>query len=88
MDGCLHLYTTCPAMCLEGATFISSSPWGGITRGAVPGPSRRPTVVAVVQLLSRVRLFAIPWTAARQASPSFTVSQGRPAMGLENLFPR
>ena len=27
-----------------------------------------------VQLLSRVQLFAIPWTAARQASPSFTIS--------------
>ena len=28
-----------------------------------------------VQLLSRVRLFATPWTAARQASLSFTMSQ-------------
>ena len=27
------------------------------------------------QLLSRVRLFATPWTAARQAALSFTVSQ-------------
>ena len=88
MDGCLHFYTTCPAMRLEGAMFISLSPRGNITRGAVPGPSRRPAVVAVVESLSCVRLFAIPWTAARQASPSFTISQGRPAMGLENLFPR
>ena len=30
---------------------------------------------AVVQLLSHVRLFAAPWTAARQASLSFTISQ-------------
>ena len=29
----------------------------------------------VVQLLSRVRLFATPWTAARQASLFFTISQ-------------
>ena len=29
----------------------------------------------VVQLLSHVQLFAIPWTAARQASLSFTLSQ-------------
>ena len=29
----------------------------------------------VVQLLSHVRLFATPWTAARQASLPFTVSQ-------------
>ena len=28
-----------------------------------------------VQLLSRVRLFATPWTAARQASLSFTISR-------------
>ena len=30
---------------------------------------------AIVQLLSCVRLFATPWTAARQASLSFTISQ-------------
>ena len=29
----------------------------------------------VVQLLNQVRLFAIPWTAGRQASLSFTISQ-------------
>ena len=87
MDGRVHFYTTYPVMRLEGATFISASPWGGITRRANPGPSRRPVVVADVQLLHRVQLFAVPWTAARPASPSFTISQGRPAMGLENLFP-
>ena len=32
-------------------------------------------VVVLVQSLSRIRLFATPWTAARQASLSFTVSQ-------------
>ena len=31
--------------------------------------------VVLIQLLSRVRLFATPWTAANQASLSFTVSQ-------------
>ena len=31
--------------------------------------------VVVVQSLSHVRLFATPWTAARQASLSFTISQ-------------
>ena len=37
----------------------------------------RPSVIAVsvVQLLGRVQLFATPWTAARQASLSFTISQ-------------
>ena len=31
--------------------------------------------VQSVQLLSHVQLFVTPWTAARQASPSFTTSQ-------------
>ena len=31
-------------------------------------------VVVVVQLLSRVQLFVTPWTAAHQASLSFTIS--------------
>ena len=35
------------------------------------GPSR---LAAVVPSLSRVRLFATPWAAARSALPSFTVS--------------
>ena len=30
---------------------------------------------SLVQLLSRIQLFAIPWTAPRQASLSFTISQ-------------
>ena len=33
-------------------------------------------VVVVVQSLSRVHLFVMPWTAARQVPLSFTVSQG------------
>ena len=37
-----------------------------------PGPWKND---AVVQLLSRVQLFATPWTAACQAPLSFTVSQ-------------
>ena len=32
-------------------------------------------IVVVVQLLSHVRLFETPWTAACQASVSFTISQ-------------
>ena len=30
--------------------------------------------IVIVQLLSRVQLFATPWTAAHQASQSFTIS--------------
>ena len=33
-------------------------------------------MAVVVQWLSCVQLFAAPWTAARQASPSFVISQG------------
>ena len=41
-----------------------------------------------VQSLSRVRLFAIPWTAARQASLSFTVSQPLlKLMSIESIMP-
>ena len=36
---------------------------------------RRQSINLVVQLLSQVRLFATPWTAARQASVSITNSQ-------------
>ena len=42
----------------------------------------------VVQLLSCVRLFAAPWTAACQASPSFTVSQSLlKSMSTESVMP-
>ena len=41
--------------------------WDGIIKAFVVG-------VAVVQSLSCVQLFATPWTAACQASPSFTIS--------------
>ena len=36
---------------------------------------RRQSINLVVQLLSQVRLFATPWTAAPQASLSFSISQ-------------
>ena len=45
-------------------------------------------VVVVVQSLSRVRLFATPWTAARQASLSFTNSQSLlKLMSIESVMP-
>ena len=41
-----------------------------------------------VQLLSRVRLFATPWTTARQASVSITNSQSLPKpMSIESVMP-
>ena len=49
---------------------------------------RRLGLPVVVQVLSRVRLFATPWTAARQASLSFTNSWSllRP-MSIELVMP-
>ena len=42
----------------------------------------------VVQLLSHVRLFATPWTAACQASLSFTISQSLlKLMSVESVMP-
>ena len=44
--------------------------------------------LAVVQLLSCVRLFATPWTAARQASLSFTISQSLlKLVSIESVMP-
>ena len=44
--------------------------------------------VAVVQLLGRVWLFAVPWTAAHQASLSFTVSWSLlKLMSIESVTP-
>ena len=44
--------------------------------------------VSVVQLLSRVQLFATPWTAAHQASLSFTISQSLlKLMSIKSVMP-
>ena len=44
--------------------------------------------VSFVQSLSRVRLFATPWTAAHQASLSITNSQSSPKlMSIESVMP-
>ena len=44
-------------------------------------------VVVVVQFLSHVWLFATPWTAARQASLSLTISQSLPKfMSIESVM--
>ena len=43
---------------------------------------------ALIQLLSHVQLFATPWTAACQASLSFTISQSlRKFMSMELVIP-
>ena len=51
-------------------------------------PSRCLVVVAIVQLLSCVWLFATPWTAASQASLSLTSSQSLlKLMSIESMMP-
>ena len=45
-------------------------------------------IIDVVQLLNRVRPFATPWTAARQASLSLTISQSSlKLMSIESMMP-
>ena len=45
-------------------------------------------LVVAVQLLSRVQLFVTPWTEARQASLSFTISQSLlQLMSMESVIP-
>ena len=45
-------------------------------------------ITVVVQLISCVRLFATPWTAARQASLSFTIPQILlRLMSIESMMP-
>ena len=49
---------------------------------------RQFSIVVTVQSLSRIQLFAPPWTAARQASLSFTISQSLlKLMSIESLMP-
>ena len=59
----------CSAWGILGATEGKSTfCWG-------PGASGPNALTSGVQLLSHVRLFVTPWTAAHQASLSFTISQ-------------
>ena len=50
------------------------NPKHGLILWQEPDVSALQGFVVIVQLLSRVPLFVTPWTAARQASPSFTIS--------------
>ena len=55
---------------------------------SLPTRSSQVAVVVVVLSLSRVQLFATPWTAARQASPSFNISQNSfKFMTIESVMP-
>ena len=72
-----------------GSWFLGMRPIGHST----PSPagsqhSYFDDVVVIVQLLSCVWLFVTPWTAARQASLSFTISQSLlKLMSIESMMP-
>ena len=76
-----HLEVTCspspPLTSMENAgEGASSSPGSKNMLFPLSVSPTRLAFVVVVQLLSCVQLFATPWTAACQASLSFTISQG------------
>ena len=57
-------------------------------KGAQRSSSKKSSLFAVVQSLSCVRLFAIPWTAARQDSLPSTISQCLcKLMSIESVMP-
>ena len=73
--------------CVNVMIWCMCSLWRVITRFWLPCISLT-WCPAVVQLLSHVRLFATPWTAAHQASMSFTISQSLlRLMSIESLMP-
>ena len=79
----------CPA--LVGGFFTTARP-GKLKTGPLPPKSfqsgRRSSVFISVQSLSRVQLFATPWTAARQVSLSITNSQSLPKlMSIKSVMP-
>ena len=71
--------------------FVSTCSWPGAGEAAfvlLAFQWRRFLPFVVAQLLSRVWLFATPWTAARQASLSFTISQSLlKLMSIESMMP-
>ena len=77
----------------QGGTGAQITGGGQAMRVAVLSlrPSGRPlplTLISSVQSLSRVRLFATPWTTARQASLSITNSQSLlKLMSIESVMP-
>ena len=72
--------------CSSKPTFTRSKEKIAFSRLALP-KSEYP-IVAAIQSLSRVRLFSIPWTAARQVSLPFTISRSLlKLMSIESVMP-
>ena len=74
----------CPFSCLAYRVVIFLKRKNGLTFY----PSFRLEYHVAVQSLGRVRLLVTPWTAARQASLSFTISRSLPEfMSIESVMP-
>ena len=68
--------------------FLLLDCWVSLCPTSIATPSPCVILLVVVQSLSHVRLFATPWTAACQASLSFTISQKLPKLiFIESMMP-
>ena len=66
---------TCPAQGSNSSLFMSPALAGRLFTTSITGKPNKQYQFSSVQSLSRVRLFATPWIAARQASLSITNSR-------------
>ena len=73
---------------ISSPSSTSTCPQGRVTQTLHPSINAAFWVLSSVQSLSHVRLFATPWTAARQASLSITSSQSLlRLMSIESVMP-
>ena len=80
--GCFHVLAIVNSATMNIRVHVSFQIRGFLFLHMWPGLG-----LLVVQSLSRVRLFATPWTAAHQASLSFTISQMLKLMSIELVMP-
>ena len=67
---------------------MDSGAWQAKVPGVTKESDTTEATFVVVQSLSCVRLFVTPWTAARQASPSFTITWSfLKFMSIESVMP-
>ena len=75
-------------VCGAGFWDLRQGHWTSLPRLKVTRLCALTTVVIVIQALSHVWLFGTPWTAACQASLSFTISQSLlKLMSIESVMP-
>ena len=67
---------------------IGRGAWRATVWGVMHSITIRKQIPVVVQSLSHVQVFVIPWTAAHQASLSFTITQSLfKLMSIESVMP-